>query len=153
MTRNALLVASLVSAAVVTTAIVFPGLDAEPYPVREVAAVRHHDVTDAPRERPRERPEERPEARTMVASYYASSLAGNPTASGETYRPERYTAAHRRLPLGTKLKITYGGQSVRVVVNDRGPYVPGHDLDLSFAAAEDLGLVGPGVAPVRVTVL
>lgn len=149
MTRNALLVASLLSAAAVTTALVFLGLDAEPRPVREVAAVRHHEAADAPRERP----EERPEARTMVASYYAASLAGNPTASGETYRPGRYTAAHRRLPLGTELEISYGGQSVRVVVNDRGPYVPGHDLDLSFAAAKDLGLVGPGVAPVRVTVL
>lgn len=88
----------------------------------------------------------------MVASYYASSLAGNPTASGETYDPEKYTAAHRTLPLGTELRIRHADESVRVVVNDRGPYVPGHDLDLSLAAAREIGLTGPGTATVRVLV-
>jgi peptidoglycan lytic transglycosylase len=90
--------------------------------------------------------------RTMVASYYANVLRGNPTASGEPYRPRRYTAAHKRLPLGTELGVAYGGQAVEVVVNDRGPYAPGHDLDLSLAAAEEIGLTTPGTAPVRVTV-
>ena len=145
MTRNALLLTSLVSAAVATVALVLAGLDAEPRSVREAAAVSHRDAADAP--------EDGPEPRLMVASYYASSLAGNPTASGDVYRPERYTAAHKTLPLGTDLKVSYGGESVRVVVNDRGPHVPDHDLDLSLAAAEDLGIVRPGVAPVRVTVL
>lgn len=119
------------------------GLAEDPTPVGHVAAVRHAEVSEPP---------EAPDVRTMVASYYASSLAGNPTAGGGTYRPERYTAAHRTLPLGTELRISYGGESVTVVVNDRGPYVPGHDLDLSLAAAEEIGLIRPGTAPVRVTV-
>lgn len=90
---------------------------------------------------------------TLVASYYGRSLAGNPTASGEPYDPEEYTAAHRSLPLGTRLLVSRSGESVRVTVNDRGPYAAGHDLDLSLAAARELGLIGPGSAPVRVTVL
>ena len=111
--------------------------------VSGVSAVRNSAVSGVP---------EAVDERTMVASYYASSLAGNPTASGETYDPEKYTAAHRTLPLGTELNIRHADESVRVVVNDRGPYVPGHDLDLSLAAAREIGLVGPGTAPVRVLV-
>ena len=118
--------------------------------VPDVEAVRSSDVSAAPRA-----PEDAPEAaevRTMVASYYANVLKGNPTASGGPYRPGRYTAAHKRLPLGTELKVAYGGEAVEVVVNDRGPFVAGRDIDLSLAAAEEIGLVGPGTAPVRVTV-
>ena len=90
--------------------------------------------------------------RTMVASYYANVLKGNPTASGEPYRPGRYTAAHKRLPLRTELRVAYGGRAVEVIVNDRGPFVAGRDIDLSLAAAEEIGLTTPGTAPVRVTV-
>ena len=89
----------------------------------------------------------------MVASYYASVLEGNPTASGEPYEPARYTAAHKSLPLGTELRVAYGGEAVEVVVNDRGPFVEGRDIDLSLAAAEEIGLTAPGTVPVRVTVL
>ncbi len=88
----------------------------------------------------------------MVASYYANVLKGNPTASGEPYEPRRHTAAHKRLPLGTELWVAYGGEAVDVVVNDRGPFVAGRDIDLSLAAAEEIGLTTPGTAPVRVTV-
>jgi rare lipoprotein A (peptidoglycan hydrolase) len=112
-------------------------------PVSEVSAVRSSAVPGLP---------EMVDERTMVASYYASSLAGNPTASGEAYDPEEYTAAHRTLPLGTELRISHDEDTVRVIVNDRGPYVAGHDLDLSLAAAREIGLVGPGTAPVRVLV-
>jgi len=119
----------------------------EPEVVPNVATVRHSDVSDAPRT-----PDGRDAPRTMVASYYASVLEGNPTASGEPYEPERYTAAHKRLPLGTELRVAYGGEAVKVVVNDRGPFVRGRDIDLSLAAAEEIGLIGPGTAPVRVTV-
>ena len=91
--------------------------------------------------------------RTMVATYYGYELEGSPTASGQPFDPEGYTAAHRRLPLGTRLRVSYGGESVQVTINDRGPYVAGYDLDLSLAAARELGLTGPGSAPVRVTVL
>ena len=90
--------------------------------------------------------------RTMVASYYANVLEGNPTASGDPYRPGRYTAAHKSLPLGTELRVAHGGEAVEVVVNDRGPFVAGRDIDLSLAAAEEIGLTTPGTAPVRVTV-
>src|SRR3712207_2215778 len=91
--------------------------------------------------------------RTMVATYYGYGLEGRLTASDQPFDPEGYTAAHMRLPLGTRLRVSYGGETVRVTVNDRGPYVAGYDLDLSLAAAREIGLTGPGSAPVRVTVL
>ena len=90
---------------------------------------------------------------TMVASYYGAAHAGMPTASGEPFDPAGYTAAHKTLPMGTLLQVSYAGSSVTVTVNDRGPYAAGRDLDVSQAAAETIGLTGPGVAPVQVTVL
>ena len=88
----------------------------------------------------------------LMASYYGYELAGSPTASGEPFDPEGYTAAHKTMPLGTQLQVSYGGSSVDVVVNDRGPYVEGRDLDLSQGAAEAIGLTAAGSAPVEVTV-
>jgi len=119
--------------------------------VPDVAAVRSSDVSGAPRIR--DSAPEGADARSMVASYYANVLEGNPTASGEPYEPGRYTAAHKSLPLGTELRVAYGREAVEVVVNDRGPFVEGRDIDLSLAAAGEIGLIGPGTAPVRVTVL
>ena len=89
----------------------------------------------------------------MMASYYGYELAGSPTASGEPFNPEGYTAAHKTMPLGTQLEVSYGGSSVNVVVNDRGPYVAGRDLDLSEGAAEVIGLTAAGSAPVEVSVV
>jgi hypothetical protein len=89
----------------------------------------------------------------MMASYYGYSHAGNMTASGVPFDPHGFTAAHKTMPLGTPLLVSYGGKSVEVTVNDRGPYVDGIDIDLSQAAAEAIGLTGPGVAPVEVVVL
>ncbi len=89
----------------------------------------------------------------MIASYLDYSLAGALTASGEPFDPEGYTAAHRTLPLGTRLLVSYGGRSVRVTVNDRGPHTAGLALDLSLAAAREIGLTDAGIAPVRVRVL
>jgi rare lipoprotein A len=80
-----------------------------------------------------------------LASYYGAELAGQPTASGEPFDPYGFTAAHRTLPLGTELVVSYGGRSVEVTVNDRGPYVGGRELDLSQGAAEYLGLTHAGV--------
>lgn len=80
-----------------------------------------------------------------LASYYGPELAGQPTASGEPFDPYGFTAAHKTLPLGTQLMVTYGGRSVQVTVNDRGPYTGGRDLDLSQGAAEYLGLTAAGV--------
>ncbi len=88
-----------------------------------------------------------------MASYYGYSHAGNTTASGVPFDPTALTAAHKTLPFGTQLRVGYGGNSTVVTINDRGPYVDGRDVDLSQAAAEMIGLTGPGVAPVQVTVM
>ena len=88
-----------------------------------------------------------------TASYYGFAHAGSPTASGEPFNPDGFTAAHKTLPFGSQLRVGYGGKSTVVTVNDRGPYAGGRDIDLSQAAAETIGLTGPGVAPVEVTVL
>lgn len=77
-----------------------------------------------------------------VASWYGPGFEGKRTANGETFDPRALTAAHRTLPFGTWLRVTYGGRFVVVRVNDRGPYVAGRDLDLSQGAAEMLGLAG-----------
>jgi rare lipoprotein A len=89
----------------------------------------------------------------MIATYYDYSLAGRMTTSGEPLDPEEYAAAHRTLPLGTRLLVSYRRESVRVTVNDRGPYVAGYGIDLSLAAAREIDLTDPGTAPVPVTVL
>jgi rare lipoprotein A (peptidoglycan hydrolase) len=116
------------------------GDDRETY--RAVIGVRHSAGIAAPRA-----------PQTMIASYLDYSLAGAVTASGEPFDPEGYTAAHRTLPFGTRLLVSYGGRSVRVTVNDRGPHTAGLDLDLSLAAAREIGLTEPGIAPVQVRVL
>jgi len=86
-----------------------------------------------------------------VASYYGESLRGNRTASGERFDPDRFTAAHPSLAFGTCLRVenTANGRSVRVRVNDRGPFVHGRILDVSKAAALALDFVRQGVARVR----
>ena len=91
-------------------------------------------------------------AEPLVSSWYGSELEGSPTASGEPYRPDGRTAAHRSLPLGTQLLVSYGGQQTVVRVNDRGPHVGGRDLDLSRAAAQDIGLTAAGADAVDVRV-
>jgi rare lipoprotein A (peptidoglycan hydrolase) len=87
-----------------------------------------------------------------LASFYADSLRGRPTASGAPYDPEALTCAHRSLPFGTRLRVTevVHGRSVVVTVNDRGPFVPGRIVDVSRAAAAALGMLERGVAQVRV---
>jgi rare lipoprotein A len=88
---------------------------------------------------------DRAEAKTTLASWYGPGFEGLPTASGERYDPYGYTAAHKTMRLGTELTVSYGGRSVNVVVNDRGPYVGARELDLSQGAAEYLGLTHAGV--------
>jgi rare lipoprotein A (peptidoglycan hydrolase) len=92
-------------------------------------------------------------AEPLVSSWYGSELEGSPTASGEPYSPDGRTAAHRSLPLGTGLLVSYGGRQTVVRVNDRGPHVGGRDLDLSRAAAQDIGLTAAGADAVDVRVL
>jgi len=88
---------------------------------------------------------DRAEAKTGLASWYGPGFEGLPTASGEPYDPYGYTAAHKTIPLGTDLTVSYGGRSVEVTVNDRGPYVGVRELDLSQGAAAYLGLTHAGV--------
>ena len=85
------------------------------------------------------------------ASWYA--MAGKRTASGEKANPNGFTAAHRSLPFGTKVRVTNrrNGRSVVVRINDRGPFVRGRIIDLSRAAAAQIGLVRAGRGPVRVS--
>ncbi len=78
-----------------------------------------------------------------VASYYGNE-SGSRTASGEHFNQNAMTCAHRSLPFGTKLRVSHGGRSVVVTVNDRGPFVRGRVLDLSKGAARVLGLGGVG---------
>jgi peptidoglycan lytic transglycosylase len=89
------------------------------------------------------------------ASWYGKPHHGRRTASGEIYDMNQLTAAHPALPMGTLLLVTNinTGRAVTVRVNDRGPFVDGRILDLSYAAARQLGAVGDGVVPVRVRVL
>jgi rare lipoprotein A len=92
---------------------------------------------------------------TGKASFYADKFEGAPTASGEKYRHNKLTAAHKTLPLGTKLKVTNTAnkKSVEVVVNDRGPWVENRVIDLSKAAAEKLDFINQGIAEVQLEVI
>ncbi len=78
-----------------------------------------------------------------VASMYGNE-SGSKTASGQRFNENAMTCAHRSLPFGTKLRVSHGGRSVVVTVNDRGPFVRGRVLDLSTAAARALGIEGLG---------
>mgnify|MGYP003577971641 CR=1 FL=1 len=90
-----------------------------------------------------------------LATYYADSLAGNKTASGERYDPTAMTAAHRTLKFGTVVEVERkNGKKVRVRINDRGPFADKKRIiDLSRRAAEDLGMIREGVVPVTLTVV
>jgi rare lipoprotein A len=98
---------------------------------------------------------QRREVQTGVASYYGGEFEGRRTASGAIYRSRRMTCAHRSLPFGTVLRVTdvESRKSVVVEVNDRGPYAKGRLVDLSLAAARELGIVKQGVARVTVEVV
>jgi rare lipoprotein A len=104
---------------------------------------------------------EEPDARSatppvsVIRSYRASWYStGRVTAQGRRYDPDGMTAAHRTLPFGTRVRVTdpSSGRSVHVVINDRGPYVAGRQLDLSRGAARRLGIIDRGVANVLVEV-
>jgi len=90
-----------------------------------------------------------------MASWYGAPHHGRRTASGEVYDMHQLTAAHKTLPFGTRILVTNRdtSQSAEVRVNDRGPFVEGRILDVSYAAGRLLGAVGPGIIPVRVRVL
>ncbi len=86
-----------------------------------------------------------------VASFYSKHYRGR-TASGQRYNSRKFTAAHRTLPFGTRVRVSRGGRSVIVVVNDRGPFIRRRVIDLSFAAAKALHMVDRGLAKVSAEV-
>jgi len=90
-----------------------------------------------------------------TASWYGPGFHGNRTSSGEIYDQYEMTAAHPTLPLGTRVSVTnlQNGREIEVRVNDRGPFVKSRSIDLSYAAARSLGMLGPGTVPVRIEVL
>jgi rare lipoprotein A len=96
-------------------------------------------------------------AETQLASHGVASFytEGTQTANGERFDTHKLTAAHRTLPFGTRLRVTNvtTGRSVTVRVNDRGPFVPGRVVDVSYSAAETLGMVKRGIAKVKLDVV
>jgi rare lipoprotein A (peptidoglycan hydrolase) len=92
---------------------------------------------------------------TTVATWYGDEFSGQETANGETFNMYGMTAAHPTLPLGSLIRIIYPktGRSLIVRINDRGPYVEGRGLDVSYGVARALGFVKEGLARVRVQLL
>ena len=129
---------------------------------REAALERHHEARVTVSERVRvarkhtpfktAKKESGPIASRGIASFYTE---GTQTANGEKFDTHELTAAHPSLPFGTKLRVTNvtTGKSVTVRVNDRGPYVPGRIVDVSYSAAEALGMVDDGTAKVKLNVV
>lgn len=91
-------------------------------------------------------------AETGIASYYGQGHHGRRTASGERFNRNALTAAHRRLPFGTRVRVVnvLNGRQVVVRINDRGPFVRGRNIDVSEGAARALGFIGRGHTPVRI---
>jgi rare lipoprotein A len=100
-------------------------------------------------------PEPEGNVQTGTASWYGPEFHGKSTSSKEIYDMHDLTAAHNTLPLGTYVMVTNlaNGRSVTVRINDRGPFVKDRVIDLSYAAAKALDMIGPGTAPVRIEVL
>jgi rare lipoprotein A len=95
------------------------------------------------------------QVQTGKASFYADKFEGSPTASGEKYKHNKLTAAHKSLPFGTKVRVTNlaNDHAVEVVINDRGPYVENRVIDLSKSAAEKLEFINQGLAEVKIEVI
>ena len=93
--------------------------------------------------------------KTVMASWYGQEFSGRRTASGATFDPRGFTAAHKTLPLGTLIRVTNPrtGASVLVTVTDRGPFCGRRELDLSKAAAREVGILSRGVASVQIEIL
>lgn len=90
----------------------------------------------------------------VVASWYGAEFNGRPTSSGEIFNMHAMTCAHKKYPFGTKLKVTNvsNQKSVHCIVNDRGPFVEGRDLDMSYAAAKEIGLTALGTGRVMMEI-
>lgn len=94
-------------------------------------------------------------SKAAVASWYGAEFHGRPTSSGEIFDMHKKTCAHREYPFGTRLRVTNlnNQKSVECIVNDRGPFVSGMDIDLSYGAAREIGLIATGTAPVMIEYL
>jgi peptidoglycan lytic transglycosylase len=90
-----------------------------------------------------------------VASWYGYPHHGRIAANGRQFNMYELTAAHRTLPLGTRVRVTnlLNGRAVTVLITDRGPFVGNRMLDLSYAAAREIHMIGPGTAPVRLEII
>lgn len=95
------------------------------------------------------------ESLTGTASYYADKFHGRKTANGEIFNMHDLTAAHKTLPFGTIVRVTNlkNNKSVKLRINDRGPFVKNRIIDLSLAAAKELDMLGTGTAEVRIDIL
>lgn len=112
-------------------------------------------IPAAAQELPVDQAAENSEIGSGMASYYGRELAGNRTASGERFDPAQLTAAHRTLPFGSLVRVTNtaNGDSVVVRINDRGPFSHGRVIDVSHAAAREIGMHRSGTARVTLALL
>lgn len=96
-----------------------------------------------------------PKTQIGIASYYGKKFHKKRTANGEIFNMYKVSAAHKSYPLGTKVRVTNleNGKSLKLVINDRGPFVRGRIIDLSYKAARKLGFVNQGTVKVRIDVL
>jgi len=151
------LLAACAQSSVVTknSEFVAPSRQASPDRNRTTSLVTNRHVASTKKHTPFAPPKNAGETKVAsqgLASFYTE---GTQTASGEKFDTHELTAAHPTLPFGTRLRVTNvaTGRSVTVRVNDRGPYVAGRTVDVSYAAAETLGMVGAGIAKVRLDVV
>lgn len=119
------------------------------------AAAQEAEITDNPIVEIVQPADEETEIGGGMASYYGNELAGNRTASGERFNPSHLTAAHRTLPFGSMVRVTNvaNGDSVIVRINDRGPFSHGRVIDVSHAAAREIGMHRSGTARVKLALL
>ncbi|MBA3940081.1 MAG: septal ring lytic transglycosylase RlpA family lipoprotein [Sphingopyxis sp.] len=119
------------------------------------ATAQEVEVIDNPVAEIVQQPDSETEIDGGMASYYGNELAGNRTASGERFDPSQLTAAHRTLPFGSKVRVTNiaNGDSVIVRINDRGPFSRGRVIDVSHAAAREIGMHRSGTARVKLALL
>jgi len=119
------------------------------------AAAQEVEVTDNPIAEIVQQADSETEIDGGMASYYGNELAGNRTASGERFDPGQLTAAHRSLPFGSMVRVTNtsNGDSVVVRINDRGPFSRGRVIDVSQAAAREIGMHRSGTARVKLALL
>jgi len=120
-----------------------------------IACLAPFTAASCPQDSAQEPSANKSEPQRGYAAFYSPSLEGHKTACGGTYAPDKLTAAHPRLPCGTKLRVTNlrNGKTVRVTVNDHGPRTPNRIIDVSYAAARSLDFIKQGTTLVKVEVV